>query len=95
VNFTLSQDIGHDLQAGVRLQNAFGNYNPSTIPSNPYYGFNGNFFPGFPSGYNTNQCAPGQSYGCEPFQYNYSPAPYESEQTGQPRLYTFFVSVKY
>ena len=95
VNFTLSQDLGHDLQAGIRLQNAFGYYNPSTIPSNPYYGFNNNFAPGFPSGYNTNQCAPGQSYGCEPFMYNYSAAPYESEQTGQPRLYTFFVSVKY
>jgi hypothetical protein len=99
VNFTVSHDLGkvfRGAEAGIRLENAFGNYNPSIIPVNPYFAFNGfgNF--GLPSGVNNNQCfSPRQSYGCEPFQYNYSTAPYEKEQTGTPRLYTFYVSVKY
>ena len=98
VNITLSHDLWrgeHGGQAGLRAENIFGNYSPSLIPSNPYYGFSGfgNF--GLPSGANPNACAPGQTFGCEPFQYPYSSAPYEKEQTGTPRLYTFFVSVKY
>ncbi|MBV8461490.1 MAG: hypothetical protein JO009_11425, partial [Candidatus Eremiobacteraeota bacterium] len=95
VNFTVSQDLGRSTQVGIRLQNAFGNYTSAVIPSNPYYGFNGFGNLGLPSGQNFFACLPGQNYGCEPFQYNYSAAPYENEHTGTPRLYTFFVSVKY
>jgi len=98
VNLTLSHDIGngsHHAQVGVRAGNLFGDYSPTRIPANPYYGFNGfgNF--GFPSGVNPNACAPGQNFACEPFQYNYSGLPYEKELSGPPREYTFFVSVKY
>jgi len=103
VNVTLSHDIGrgdHNALAGIRVQNILGNYSPqgaagANIPANLYYvpqGIGG-YGPG--SGINPNACAPGQVLACEPFSYNYSPFPYESERTGPPRLYTFFVSVKY
>jgi hypothetical protein len=98
VNLTLAHDLGNgpnNFQVGVRAQNVFGNYTPIGIPPNLYYvpqGFGG-YGPG--SGYNTNQCAPGQTFACEPFQYNYSVHPYESEPSGPPRVYTFFLSAKY
>jgi hypothetical protein len=98
VNVTLSQDLSKSAtgaQVGIRVQNLFGNYSPSTIPSNLYYvpqGIGG-YGPG--SGFNTNQCAPGQTLACEPFMYNQSVSPYEAEPNGPPRLYTFFLSVKY
>ena len=95
VNFTVAQDVGKTTQLGVRVANAFGDYAPTTIPPNPFYGFNGYGNFGLPSGVNGSACATGQTVGCEPFQYNYSAAPYESEQTGPPRLYTFFASFKY
>jgi hypothetical protein len=98
VNFTLSQDLGkqtHNAEAGIRVQNAFGNYSPTSIPSNPYYAFNGFANFGLPSGVNPNACAPGQTFACEPFSYPYSTGPYEKEQDGPPRLYTFFMSFKY
>ena len=70
-----------------------GNVDP--ISSNLYYTFQGigGFGPG--SGTNPNACTPGQTLGCEPFQYNHSKYPYEKEPNGSPRLYTFFLSVKY
>jgi hypothetical protein len=98
VNLTLSHDLGNgpnNFQVGVRAANIFGNYTPTAIPPNLYYvpqGFGG-YGPG--SGYNTNQCAPGQTFACEPYQYNYSVHPYESEPSGPPRVYTFFISSKY
>ena len=98
VNLSLAHDLGrgaHGAQVGVRAENLFGNYAPTRISANPYYGFNGFGNNGLPSGQNLNACAPGQTLACEPFQYNYSAAPYEFERSGPPRLYTFFVSVKY
>jgi hypothetical protein len=98
VNLTLSHDIGngaHNTQVGIRAGNLFGDYSPTRIPANPFYGFNGLGNGGLPSGVNPNACAPGQKLACEPFQYNYSGLPYEKELSGPPRDYTFFVSIKY
>ena len=103
VNFTIGQTLGkgaHNSEIGIRAQNLFGDYNPTRIPANPYYGFSGfgntnAAGVNLPSGVNPNACAPGQTFSCEPFQYNYSPQPYEREQSGPPRLYTFYYSVKY
>ncbi|MBV8222639.1 MAG: TonB-dependent receptor [Candidatus Eremiobacteraeota bacterium] len=108
VNATVSQTLGsgpNNFQVGLRVQNLFGNY--SAIPtngsglasagSNPYWTPNalGGYAPN--SGFNTNQCPKGvvNAFGCEPFQNNYSPYPYENEAMGSPREWTFFVSVKY
>jgi hypothetical protein len=97
VSLTIAHGIGaaNKAQAGVRVQNLFGNYTPTIIPSNLYYVplGNGGFGPG--SGINTNACAPRQTFGCEPFMHNQSVYPYENEPTGPPRIYTFFLSVKY
>jgi hypothetical protein len=98
VNLTLSHDMGigpKDMILGLRVENLFGNYTPTRIPANLYYvpqGL-GSYGPG--SGYNPNQCAPGQTYACEPFMYNQSVYPYENEPSGPPRLYTLFLSAKY
>ena len=98
VSVTLSYDIGkgpHAYQVGVRASNLLGNYTPTFIPANLYYVPQalGGYGPG--SGYNVNQCAPGQTFACEPFQYSQSVHPYESEPSGPPRVFTFFVSAKY
>jgi hypothetical protein len=98
VNLTLSQEFGrkpHTVEVGIRAQNLFGDYAPAEILPNPYYGFGGFGNNGLPSGANPNACAPGQTYACEPFRYNLSPFPYEKELSGPPRVYTFFVSVKF
>src|SRR5579884_108473 len=98
VNLTLSQQFGKQpdtLEIGVRAENLFANYAPAEIFPNPYYGFGGFGNNGLPSGVNTNACAPGQTYACEPFRYNFSPLPYEKELSGPPRVYTFFVSMKF
>ena len=98
VNVTLSYYIGtgaNNAEVGVRVQNLFGNYTPTGIPANLYYvpqGIGG-YGPG--SGINTNACAPGQTFGCEPFMYNQSVHPYENEPSGPLRVYTFFISAKY
>jgi hypothetical protein len=97
MNLTVSQALGHahNVQAGLRVVNLFGNYSPTSIPANQWYvpqGL-GSYGPG--SGFNRNQCAPGQTLGCQPFSYNYSAFPYEAEPDGPPRVYTFFVSLKY
>ena len=98
INVTLSHDLNrgsHGAQMGVRIQNVLGNYTPSFIPANLYYvpqGIGG-YGPG--SGHNVNQCSPGQIFACEPFRYNQSVYPYESEPSGLPRVYTFFLSAKY
>ena len=98
VNLTLAQELGgkpKGFEVGIRVQNVFGNYSPAQILSNPYYGFSGFGNHGLTSGVNPNACAPGQTFACEPFQYRYSPFPYEQEQIGPPRVYTFFISTKY
>jgi hypothetical protein len=98
VNLSLFQDLGAGLdnvQVGIRAANLFGNYSPTFIPPNQFYGFSGYGNGGLPSGVNGNACAPGQTLGCQPFQYNLSAAPYEYEQLGPPRVFTFFVSAKY
>lgn len=98
LNVTLSHDLGtgpRRFQVGVRATNLFGNYTPTFIPANLYYvpqGIGG-YGPG--SGFNLNHCAPGQTFACEPFRYNQSVYPYESEPSGLPRVYAFFVSAKY
>lgn len=97
VNIMVSQELGsgsNTVEVGVRAQNLFGNYAPAVIPSNPYYGFSGFGNNGLPSGVNGNACARGQTFACEPFQYNYSASPYELEQNGVPRAFTFFASVR-
>ncbi|MBV8338480.1 MAG: hypothetical protein JO343_00875, partial [Candidatus Eremiobacteraeota bacterium] len=65
------------------------------VPANLYYVPLGNGGFGPDSGVNTNACAPHQSFGCEPFMYDQSKYPYEYELDGPPRVYTFFLSVKY
>jgi hypothetical protein len=97
VGLTLSQEFrtgANKVEVGIRAVNLIGNYSPYVIPANPYYGFSGIGNYGHPSGVNTNACAPGQTFGCEPFRYNYSPFPYENEPSGQPRVYTFFINFK-
>lgn len=98
VQVEVSHDLGrapHNMLAGVRVQNLFGNYTPTRIPANLYYVPNGigGFGPG--SGTNVNACPPGVNFACEPFQYNQSAFPYENESSGPPRLFTFFLSMKY
>lgn len=98
VNVTLSHDVGtmpRRAQMGIRVQNLFGNYTPTVIPPNVYYVPQGSGGYGPGSGRNTNACAPGQTFACEPFMYNQSPYPYENEPSGPPRVYTFFISVRY
>lgn len=97
VNLTLSYRLGRSkgAEVGIRAENLFGDYSPTRIPPNPYYGFSGFGNNGLPSGANGNACVPGQTFGCEPFQYNLSPLPYEKEQIGPPRVYTLFLSMKY
>jgi len=102
-NFSVAHELGsgpHNSEIGIRLENAFGNYSPTTIPSNLYYapqgiGSYGTTSGGQLSGYNTNQCAPHQTLACEPFMYNQSTGPYEAEPMGPPRLFTFYYSIKY
>ncbi len=77
------------------MENLFGNYSPTRIPPNIYYVPQGNGGIGPGSGNNFNACPPGVTLGCEPFQYNQSPDPYEKERSGPPREFTFFVSAKY
>lgn len=99
VNVTVSHLLGSgpkSSEIGLRVGNLFGDLAPTRIPANPYYNFNnpnGNF--GFGNGVNSNACTAGQTLFCEPFQYNYSTAPYEFENTGPPREYTLFFSAKY
>jgi outer membrane receptor protein involved in Fe transport len=99
-NMSVSQEVGHgpnNVQVGLRVLNLLGNYTSTSPKTNPYYVPNGlgGYGPG--SGFNTNQCPPGvvNQVGCEPFQNNYSPFVYENEASGQPRVFTFFVSMKY
>jgi outer membrane receptor protein involved in Fe transport len=99
-NMSVSQDVGNGpnhVQVGVRALNLFGNYTSTSPHNNPYWvpqGIGG-FGPG--SGTNFNACPPGvvNQFGCEPFQNPYQPGPYQNEASGQPRLYTFFVSMRY
>ena len=100
VNASISQDIGrgpNNFQVGVRVLNLLGNYTPAVVANNPYYVPNGLGGYGVGSGFNTNQCPAGvvNQFGCEPFQNNYTPYPYESEALGPPRQWTFFLSMKY
>lgn len=97
VSVTVSHNIGRaasNAEVGVRAQNLFGNYTPTVIPANLYYVPLGNGGFGLGSGVNTNACAPGQTFACEPFMYNQSKYPYENEPSGPPRVYTFFISTK-
>jgi len=97
-NFTLSHTLGSgpkNSKVGLRVENLFGNYAPSRIPANPYYGFNGFGNNGLPSGVNPNACAPHVTFACEPFQYNYGAGPYEIENNGTPRVFTLFFNAKY
>jgi len=98
VNLSLAHELGRSrngTEAGIRIQNVFANYTPTSIAANAYYQPQalGGFGPG--SGVNGNACAPGQTLGCEPFMYNQTPHPYESEPTGPPRIFTFYLSTKY
>jgi hypothetical protein len=98
VNLSVAHTLGaglHNSEIGLRVENLLGNYSPTTIPTNLYYvpqGI-GTYGPG--SGFNVNQCAPHQTYGCEPFMYNQSAYPYEKEPSGPPRLFTAYYSIKY
>lgn len=91
VDLSFSHTLGsgkHNSEVGLRVENLLGNYSPTTIPANLYYvpqGI-GSYGPG--SGINTN--AP-----FEPFMYNQSAYPYESEPDGPPRLYTLYYSMNY
>jgi hypothetical protein len=104
VNIEIAHDIGkgaNNFIAGFRVDNLLGNYTlnqPGNFGSNnPFYINNGlgGYGPG--SGNNYDACTtPGQTFGCEPFSYNYSALPYENEPAGaQPRQFTFFLSAKY
>ena len=104
VNLTISHELGrgaNNTEVGIRVENLLGNYTGSTgTGTNPgnngFYNNNGlgGYGPG--SGFNPNQCAQGQSLGCEPFMYNLGPLPYENEANSPvPRVWTFFISTKY
>ncbi|HEY5095593.1 MAG TPA: TonB-dependent receptor [Candidatus Eremiobacteraceae bacterium] len=99
LNLSISQDIGpkdRGYQIGLRVENLLGNYNPSS-PSNNIWYENCGF--GKPCGPNNSLGNPvsgtNLNAGLEPFQYNYGRAPYENEQTGLPREFTVFLSMKY
>jgi len=104
VNFTIAHELGRSsngAEVGIRVENILGNYTGSTgTGTNP--GNNGFYVPnglgssGPGSGFNPNQCAPGQTLGCEPFMYNLGRLPYENEANSPvPRVWTFFISTKY
>ena len=98
VDLSIAHMLGagpHNSEIGLRVENLLGNYSPTTIPANLFYVPQGIGSFGAGSGFNTNQCAPGQSYGCEPFMYNQSVYPYEKEPNGPPRLFTAYYSIKY
>jgi hypothetical protein len=89
VNLTLAQDLGehHEYQIGVRIGNLFGNFSPAVPITNPWYHNNGF------GGYNPNSGVNGNA-ALEPFQYNWSPNPYESEPIGPERQFLFFFTTK-
>ncbi|HET9342755.1 MAG TPA: TonB-dependent receptor [Candidatus Eremiobacteraceae bacterium] len=104
VNLTVAHELGRNsngTEVGIRVENILGNYTGSTgTGTNP--GNNGFYVPnglgssGPGSGFNPNQCAPGQTLGCEPFMYNLGRLPYENEANSPvPRVWTFFISTKY
>jgi hypothetical protein len=103
VNLEIAHDLGKGAKnflAGFRIDNLLGNYTlnqPGNFGSNNFlYVNNGLGAYGAGSGANSSICAPGQTFACEPFQYNYGPLPYENEPaSGQPRVITFFLSAKY
>jgi hypothetical protein len=91
VDMTISQIFGksdRQYEVGLRGENLLGNYTGDVPINNPFYQNCGFGVPCATSGFNT-------AAATEPFQYNYSPFPYEAEKTGPPREYTAFVSWKY
>jgi hypothetical protein len=91
LNMTISQEFGRGGQeytVGLRGENLLGNYSGAAPFNNPFYQNCGFGIPCATSGMNT-------AAATEPFQYNYSPFPYEAEKNGPPRVYTAFISWKY
>jgi hypothetical protein len=91
LNMAVAKDLGHGQNywtVGIRAQNLLGNYTPATPSNNIFYANNGLGGYDPTSGLNS-------GIGLEPYQYNYSPFPYELEPIGPPRVYTFFVSTRY
>ena len=91
LNMTISQTFGkggRPFQVGIRGENLLGNYTGVVPINNPFYQNCGFGIPCATSGFNT-------AAATEPFQYNYSPFPYEAEKNGPPRIYTVFASWKY
>ena len=98
VNLSISQSLGagpSNFQVGVGAENLFANYGSADTSVNTSYGFSGYGNGGLPSGVNSSACGPGQTLGCQPFQYNFGADPYERSPFGPPRMFTFFVSAKF
>jgi len=102
VNLSIAHDIGNGpnhFQAGVRVQNLFGNYTPTTVGGNSRYRAQGmgdfNGFantPGVSNGGFPNSGSNNVNPTLQPLQFPRGPNPYENEPTGPARLYTFFIS---
>lgn len=91
-NLTIAHDIGaapNGMQAGVRIQNALGNYSDALVGQNSRYRNNG--VGGFGPTSGTNKINP--LY--QPYQYPRSPLPFENEATGIARTYSFFLTAKF
>ena len=89
VNLTIAQDFGpgKKYQIGLRIGNLLGNFSPAVPITNPWYHNNGF------GGYNPNSGQNGNA-GSEPFQYNWSPNPYEAEAIGPERQFLFYFTTK-
>ncbi len=93
LNLTVAHDIGsgpHNMQAGIRMVNVWGNFSNQVTGQNGLYVNNGIGAHAASSGAYSSFVYP-----LEPYVYPLSPQPYENEPIGTARTYTFFLSAKY
>jgi hypothetical protein len=92
-NITVAQDLGSgakNMQVGFRVSNLFGNYSNAVVGGNSRYRNNG--FGGYSS---TSGNRSALLAALEPYQFNRSPFPYESEPDGTARTFVVYWSAKY
>jgi len=93
MHLTVAHDIGsgpHNMQAGIRVNNIFGNYSNFVTGLNSRYSNNG--IGGFSK---TSGARSSFTFPLEPYVYPASPFPYENEPIGDPRTYVFYLTAKY
>jgi|GEM_PF-4714409 len=93
MHLTVAHDIGsgpHNMQAGIRINNIFGNFSNFVTGQNSRYSNNG--IGGFSR---TSGARSSFTFPLEPYVYPASPFPYENEPIGDPRTYVFYISAKY